>query len=211
MTETNQKNERMPEPASALRLARNLGLFVASSSVADNAAAVEPWADPRMQGQRRADRLVRPPRLPQAHQAAGGAAPKNGDQLDRWPDASGKKRDLLQAEPRRAAGFLATDALQAIRFDGRAAHFRLTNAGDASPAMTMFVVVVPHSNRESFCGFLAAAAKGQNDYVSGFNVDLGAFPHAEGADDQRRRARPAGRRRTCCSIRPPLANCCESA
>ncbi|HWL10389.1 MAG TPA: hypothetical protein VNQ76_18435, partial [Planctomicrobium sp.] len=93
--------------------------------------------------------------------------------VERWPDASGNKRDLLQSDEASRPRYFAEGTFHALRFDGKTTHFKRLPEKQSVAGMTGFIVLVPHANRGAFSGFLAAAATGQNDYRSGFNIDFG--------------------------------------
>lgn len=162
-----------------LRYSRSCGwwmllIFAARLCAATSANAIEPWADRRLPVSEGLVGWYDASRLGEFRQAAQAAALQPGDALDRWPDASGHKRDLLQPATAARPSYFVADSFRAIRFDGKT-HLRLTREGGSHPAMTIFVVAVPHANREAFTGFLGASRKGLNDYVSGFNLDMGPF------------------------------------
>ena len=65
-----------------------------------------------------------------------------------------------------------------LRFDGRDDVLRDLQFGSTADVWTLFLVVVPRSNRGSgipdgFHGFISTAKHGQPDFVTGLNVDMG--------------------------------------
>ncbi|HAN96966.1 MAG TPA: hypothetical protein DCQ98_05815 [Planctomycetaceae bacterium] len=89
-----------------------------------------------------------------------------------WPDASGNGRDLA-AEPSEAAPrLISEDAYRALRFDGERTAFRRDDSLTLS-AGTVFVVGTWFGNGGGFRGAMALSRADANDYVSGFNYDLG--------------------------------------
>lgn len=108
----------------------------------------------------------------------GSAAEKS--QLRIWRDRSVHRRHA--SPPPEAAGggpevighLGATDGSPAaVRFDGRGTHLVAAGPRDGLTGWTLLAVVRPLANRGGFRAIASAAAVGRNDYVSGFNVDLG--------------------------------------
>jgi HEAT repeat protein/type 1 glutamine amidotransferase len=61
----------------------------------------------------------------------------------------------------------------ALRFDGVDDLLRNTSFGQSAQAWTVAIVTAPRSNAGQFRALLATNRPGQNDYQSGFNIDLG--------------------------------------
>ncbi|WP_197454236.1 ThuA domain-containing protein [Stieleria varia] len=62
-----------------------------------------------------------------------------------------------------------------VRFDGDGDHMRSVGTDRIGlTEMSVFVVAAPHRNPGDYSGLVAANAKQQRDYQSGFNLDLGA-------------------------------------
>jgi type 1 glutamine amidotransferase len=66
----------------------------------------------------------------------------------------------------------------AARFDGKDDVLRDTGFRRAAKDWTLLLVAQPRSNEGGFRSFLAAGKSGVNDYLSGFNLDLGGLPSA---------------------------------
>ena len=88
-------------------------------------------------------------------------------------DGSGNRQHLAQRLADFRPRFLQQAGVAFLRFDGKddflaRSHLRrgLTNA-------TLFLMAAPRSNAGGFRGFLAWNRAGQNDYTTGFNLDLG--------------------------------------
>src|SRR5262249_32105214 len=72
------------------------------------------------------------------------------------------------AQPR----LVKTGELAVVRFDGTDDWLGLSGLKRRLDEMTVFVVAAPRSNAGYFRGFLAFNATGENDYVTGFNLDM---------------------------------------
>jgi putative heme-binding domain-containing protein len=160
---------------------RYVGLLIVSlaaiPSLAESCAfAAEKWADPRLPVTNGLVVWLDAARLSKARAALGLPLLRDGDTLDQWPDASGHKRRLAQADPRVRPAYRPTGDFHAIRFNGQDAHFRLSNLGQSFREMTVFVVAAPFSNPDWFTAFLAMSAAGKNDYETGLNIDQGTGP-----------------------------------
>lgn len=75
----------------------------------------------------------------------------------------------------------ALGGLPALQFDGRNAVLRDTTFGQAATAWTVVLVVTPRSNagQGQFHALLATNRPGQDDFVSGLNLDLGPSETAQ--------------------------------
>ncbi|MHB8957460.1 MAG: HEAT repeat domain-containing protein [Pirellulaceae bacterium] len=74
----------------------------------------------------------------------------------------------------------AWDGKPAVRFDGQDDVLRNTQFNQSAPRWTLFLVTCPRSNKGSgvpdgFHGFFSATRKGQPDFVTGMNVDMGGY------------------------------------
>ena len=75
----------------------------------------------------------------------------------------------------------AWDGKPAVRFDGQDDVLRNTQFNQSARQWTLFLVACPRSNQGSgvpdgFHGFFSATRKGQPDFVTGMNVDMGGAP-----------------------------------
>ncbi len=128
---------------------------------------VEPWADPRLP--------VREGLQAWLDAGRGTSDEKPGAALEVWRDASGRRRDFAQPETKARPRLIAAEGRSFVRFDGLD-DFLEAGGFDADIAdATAFVVAAPATNLGGFRGLLAGAENGENDYVSGLNVDLGPF------------------------------------
>lgn len=168
---------------------KTLALFLVLLALAlATAPAAEPWADAKLPTDKGLELW-----LDATKQAAARAARKlpvlnNNSPVDVLLDASGQQRDLAQrvadAQPKfRVAG---TNAF--VRFDGKDDFLAATNLRRPFTNCTVFIVAAPRANAGYFPGLLSFAATSQNDYTSGFNLDLGgtgtpnfSFVNVEGA------------------------------
>ena len=98
-----------------------------------------------------------------------------GARVAKWLDGSGHDRHLLQSEEKARPRMRIDGKLAAVRFDGRGAHLSLKDLGLKFDELTIFLVAAPFSNAGSFRGLLSMHAERQFDYLSGLNIDQGAF------------------------------------
>jgi len=136
------------------------------------ALAAEDWADPNLKV---TDGLE--VWLDAARQNAGRRAAKmpevvNGQTLDVWLDASGRRRHLTQKDAARPF-FHSADGHTAVRFDGERQCLLRSGMDRAYQAVTIFVVAAPFANPGEFRALLALNQAGKNDYVSGLTIDQG--------------------------------------
>lgn len=100
----------------------------------------------------------------------------DGQFVNAWPDGSGKGRiartQRIDERPQILAETVADRTFTSVRFDGVDDHLIVDGPG-ATKELTISFVIRPRSNAGVFRGIAAGAAKAQNDYVTGFNVDLG--------------------------------------
>ncbi|MEW6157703.1 MAG: hypothetical protein AB1813_09735, partial [Verrucomicrobiota bacterium] len=129
---------------------------------------LELWLDPNALGP---DRSASPRNAASAAAAGGGA-------IATWPDASQRKRDVSQPDPKFRPRVVVpmTNAPGAIaaRFDGVDDRLISTQAKLALTNFTLVLVAAPHSNGGGFRALFSGNARGRNDYVTGLNLDLGA-------------------------------------
>jgi putative heme-binding domain-containing protein len=93
---------------------------------------------------------------------------------DVWPDASGRKRELRAPSPDARPRRLKTS----FSFDGK--DDRLVARGlPELRDFTLVLVAAPRSNAGFYRALASANAPGKNDYVTGFNLDLGGAPSPE--------------------------------
>lgn len=139
--------------------------------------AVEPWADP----------ALNPPSglvawYDVSRQNAGREAIKASplrswnDGIDMLLDGSGHRRDAVQpvlaARPAVVGG-----SATVLRFDGTNDFLEASLGGLRLKEATVFAVLSVQ-RVGTFTGPVAAAARGRNDYLSGFNLDFGGKPGA---------------------------------
>ncbi len=125
-------------------------------------AGPEPWADPNLP--------VKAGLALWLDAARGPESPVRS-----WPDASGHRRDLVQ----KTEGFrplLKTEGSSAVvRFDGR--DDRLAGRGPGLlKTLTLVSVFAPHGSAGGYRAVASGNAPGKNDYLTGFNLDLGGAP-----------------------------------
>lgn len=94
----------------------------------------------------------------------------DGDHSEFWHDSSGHGRHLNQWD----AGARPEWRAASFRFDGDDSLAALVTPSVEYKEGTVFIVAAPEKANESFAAFFSAARRGENDYTSGWNVDLGA-------------------------------------
>src|SRR5262245_11706275 len=143
---------------------------LAVAITASRAGAAEKWADERLPVTSGLELWFDVSRI-----AASGRKLEAGGKLESWPDASGNGGTLNQASANARPVLVKAGDSWVVRFDGQDDHLRLTSLGRSADALTVFLVVAPHSNPGNFCGFCAANGKYQRDYETGFTIDQGTF------------------------------------
>ena len=149
-------------------------VLFAASVLAIPAHAIEPWADAKFPTDLEPYLEIW---LDASAQKAGRAARKlssaDNAEIEVWLDASGNHNDarqpILNARPR-----LVMSAGGAfVRFDGKDDFLRAA-PGIYKQGMTVFIVAAPRQNPGGFRGFFAMNSRGENDYKTGLNLDLGS-------------------------------------
>lgn len=99
-----------------------------------------------------------------------------GQDVDLWHDLSGHMRDVYQRTREARPTWDESDGIPSLRFDGddflmasAAGHPELKEA-------TVLIVAAPDSNDGRFNAFLSFNDRGEDDFQTGFNVDLGGTP-----------------------------------
>jgi putative heme-binding domain-containing protein len=138
--------------------------------IADSTTAAEKWADTRLAVQYGLELW-----LDAAH-AAGKQDVADNAEVKEWLDASGKGRNLTQADKKARPKLMKVGGIGIVRFDGNDDHLRAIKQGATLDSFTVFIVASPRQNIGSFRAFLAFNAKDERDYTSGLNVDLGPSP-----------------------------------
>ncbi len=146
---------------------------LASALLAVPAWGVEPWADPQLKLTSGLSAWYDASAEPAARKAAGNKAWKDDSRVDLWHDASGAGRHLRQpAEADRPLVRFA-NRLAFVHFDGENDVLFADGLNLPLSEFTVFVVGTPFSNDGGFRALLSFNRDGQNDYVSGLNIDQG--------------------------------------
>lgn len=141
-------------------------------------AQVEPWAAKALSTRDGLSLWLAADGIHAARMAGGESALAADAPLDRWPDASGAKRDFVQVETERQPKLKQLDHAWFVRFDGEDDYLRHVGGETSIDAATFFFVAAIHQNPGEFRGLFAANAPQQRDYVSGLTLDLGPGPTA---------------------------------
>lgn len=156
------------------RIACFVLLFI--NGVARASGAERPtWADPNLPV---ADGLViwlDAVAQPAASNQQDDENPTGVDVREHWLDSSGHGRDLHQPAPNARPALRRDGNLAAMRFDGRGAHFFREAVDIVLAEATVFLVAAPASNEGGFRGLLSLHADGADDFLSGLNIDQGAY------------------------------------
>lgn len=97
----------------------------------------------------------------------------DGEPLDVWYDRSGAGRHLYQRAKGSQPKFVKPGEFAAVRFDGQDDSLGRVGLDLKTKEFTVVLFAAPRSNRGFFRGLLSANAVGENDFLSGFNIDLG--------------------------------------
>lgn len=143
-----------------------LGLAIVSS-----AAAIEPWADPKLPVRDGLAVWLDASRL-EAARAALNLPVGDTVKIALWPDGSGQARHARQDLRPRQPDLEVSAAGTTVRFDGQAS-FLAGNGVDRVEAATLFVVAAPRSNAGNYRALAAFRSAEENDFTSGLNVDFG--------------------------------------
>lgn len=130
-------------------------------------AEIEPWAEPGLKVRNGLALWLDSGRLNEGLSALGRKKVTEGKEASFWPDASGHGRHLegYTHSPKLIAG--------ALRFDGESTWMSRLGLDLHLDEFTLFVAATPLSNQGDFRGILATQRPGENDYLSGMNLDLG--------------------------------------
>ena len=111
-------------------------------------------------------------RLKEAWQAHGKPPLRSGSAIDVWYDESGNGLDLVQRVQGAQPKYIEAGASAVVRFEGT--HWLgQTGAKRKLDSCTLFVLAAPRSNPGGFRALFSVNETGKNDYVTGFNMDLG--------------------------------------
>jgi putative heme-binding domain-containing protein len=139
-------------------------------------AAIAPWVDRALKITDRLAFWFDASRLSAARKAYGRPALLANEPVDVCYDGSGRDRHLAQGFPSSRPLFVTSGELAAVRFDG--IDDCLSNLGPAKSTeeFTALILAAPRTNPGSFRALLSCNETGKNDYVTGFNIDLGPTP-----------------------------------
>ena len=88
-------------------------------------------------------------------------------------DASGLHHDLGQRKSEAQPLFVSVAGRSVLRFDGKDDCLERSGLNVRLSAATIFLVAAPRSNSGGYRAFISGNQTGHNDYLTGFNVDLG--------------------------------------
>jgi putative heme-binding domain-containing protein len=172
----NQRKRRQGPHAASRAIATVL--MVLGLLAARAASAAEEWADPRLEVKEGLLLWLDGSRLNAAlaHQSL--PLLRNDEPVAVWPDAAGRRRDLVQPaagrRPLYQADLLAGGTLGAVRFDGIDDHLLLSGLRTALSDLTLVIVAAPLSNGGGYRALASMNGSGKNDYTSGLNLDFGS-------------------------------------
>jgi hypothetical protein len=154
-------------------------LFTISFSL--SACAVEPWADKNLSVTNGLELWLDASKEIIARKPGEKKGPLNraasklihGGPLDLWHDASGNKRDLFQPVPSARPKFFRTTSGAFVRFDGVDDFVAATGLEQEFGESTVFILAAPRTNQSNFSAFLSFNRAGENDFLTGLNIDLG--------------------------------------
>ena len=96
-----------------------------------------------------------------------------GGRMEFWHDSSGHARHAAQWMAEARAVFRAGPEGNWVAFDGADFFAALVTPGVEWKETTIFIVARPEKASGNYDAFFSAARRGENDYTSGLNVDLG--------------------------------------
>jgi putative heme-binding domain-containing protein len=148
-------------------------LILLSATIAS--AAVENWADPALSLRTGLVIWLDASRQEVGWKSHGKPPLLSSSRLDVWYDASGNGLHFVQRLQHAQPRYIAPGAGRAVvRFNGLESFLERTAVSRQVDAFTVFLVAAPRTNAGGFRGFLAAHQTGQNDYTTGFNIDMNA-------------------------------------
>ncbi len=137
------------------------------------ASAAEPWADAKLPTDKGLELWFEATKQTAARQARKLPAMNDNSLVDVLLDGSGQQRDLTQRVADAQPKFKSAGASAFLRFDGKDDFLAAANLRRVLTNCTVFIVAAPKANAGNFPGLLSFAATSQNDYTTGFNLDLG--------------------------------------
>src|SRR4051812_21633599 len=120
-----------------MNLPQFLVLFVLAPILAQPVLAAEPWADAKLPVTTGLQLWL------DAGRATGGQPAPTDPKLDRWMDASGHGRHLLQPNADARPTRLAVAGVAVARFDGVDDHLRAVKQGASLESFSVVLVAVP--------------------------------------------------------------------
>ncbi|MDB6033092.1 MAG: hypothetical protein JWM16_3430, partial [Verrucomicrobiales bacterium] len=156
-----------------MNLPRLAALGLVWLTLAHRSAAVELWSDAKMPVTNGLQLWLDASRQLDARQKLNLRPLPDGARVDCWLDASGHHRDLSQINLESTPQLRQGAGVAWISFDGQNDFLAATRTGLSFSNSTLFIVAAPKSNAGFFRGLFACTETSQNDYIRGFNVDLG--------------------------------------
>jgi putative heme-binding domain-containing protein len=136
-------------------------------------AAPEKWAHPGLTLTNGLELWLDAGRMTEAMRANGLPELRDGQPVATWFDASGHGRHLTQKDAQVRPLFHARPDHVALRFDGEKTYLSREKSGLSFRDGTIFLVATSFANPGNFRGLLALNEPGKNDYITGFNLDMG--------------------------------------
>jgi len=156
----------------APRIVAILSLLVVLMPTADTRAA-ESWADARLPVRDGLIGWYDASVQNAARQSQGQNQWKEDSRVDVWRDGSGAQRDLTQVDKEQRPKIHFDGDLALVGFNGEMTVLGAEGLELVLKETTVFVVGTAFSNDGNFRALLAFNRNGQNDYVSGLNLDQG--------------------------------------
>jgi putative heme-binding domain-containing protein len=100
---------------------------------------------------------------------------RDGAALESWYDSSGHSRHARQPDEKARPTLRLKNERGFIRFEGRAACFVSNGLGPPQRDLTVFLVAAPAGNEGNFRALFCTRKKGEDDFKSGLNIDLGPY------------------------------------
>lgn len=169
-----EENDGRRGPSASPCVKRTLfALLVVLGAAAGSRAEVEAWSDPSLAVRRGLILWIDAGKQAAARAARGLPGTVPGSPIEIGFDGSGARHHLVQRRTEFQPRLISASGRSVLRFDGKDDCLELSGLDLKLEGLTIFLVAAPRSNGGEFRGLLAGNRAGTNDYITGFNVDLG--------------------------------------
>ncbi len=148
-------------------------VLIAGCLGSDGFSNIAPWADKGLPVHGELELWFDAARENEAREAHYMNRLSTGDRMEFWHDSSGHARHGTQWIENARPRFRSATEGNWVEFDGDDFFSSLVTPGIERKEVTVFLVTRPDSASGDFDGFFSATRRGENDYTSGLNLDLG--------------------------------------